>query len=176
MVHLILSLTTHCIRTQLAKEESNVMIDRREKQRQREACGNLGPINSFTKKNGYMDDHALRKSLKLLLFFFTATDSTLAARHDEVTARASCSGAVSTRVQNSTFFLPPFSRATNLEGSSMALRSRRERGDGAVKTRRSLRGGVCCDGCFLRSHGGSCHGPQSNHEGGRGLGANDDDW
>lgn len=43
--HLLLSPTTHCIRTQLAEEESNVMIRRREKANtKKEACWNFAPI------------------------------------------------------------------------------------------------------------------------------------
>lgn len=48
--------------------------------------------------------HAKSRSLKLLLFFFIAADSTLAAWHGEVATRASCNNGVSARVQTPTSF------------------------------------------------------------------------
>ncbi|KOM49525.1 hypothetical protein LR48_Vigan08g035200 [Vigna angularis] len=63
-----------------------------------------------------------------------------------------------------------------IDGTAMSARARGWRGKSAMKARHSLRGGVCCDDNFSRSRGGSCDDPQRNHEGGRRLGANGDDW
>jgi len=62
--HVLLSPTTHCIRTQLAEEESNVMIHKREKaSTKKEACGNFAPIKDT-------QTHSPRKTVTWTIMLF----------------------------------------------------------------------------------------------------------